>query len=203
MIVVTNKGLVVVDEYLERANAHVVHLGNIMSKFRLHRFNPGNITWAANKNEAQLRLEFALRQVGVVQAENKHLVGIQRVQSWLVTRQMVFTPQVVKTREQMKAYRYADNYGTDGQKKKTEDVFKLYDELPDAIRYALMAFPTLPDPERAAMTDAQQARWDAMPVDAKRDIERVRAYNKQSESRDLKPMDDGYPVGDFFGQSLY
>lgn len=199
MIVVTDKGLVVVDEYLERQNAHMIHLGNIKNKFRLFRFQPSKVRWSANKNEAQLRLEFALQQVGVIPAENKHLVGIQRVQSWLVTRQMVFAPNVVKTREQMKAYRYADNYGIDGQKKKTEDVYKLYDELPDAIRYALMSFPRLPDTERATMTDAQQARWDALDDNSKRDIERVKEYNKTNTSSDLTPVDKGYPVGDFFG----
>lgn len=199
MIVVTEKGLVVVDEYLERQNAHVIHLGNIKNKFRTYRFQPMNIRWSANKNEAQLRLEFNLQGVGVIQAENKHRVGIQRVQSWLVTRQMVFAPNVVKTREQMKAYRYANNYGTDGQKKSEEGVFKLYDELPDCIRYALMSFPSLPDPKRAVMTEAQKSRWDALDERSRMDIERVREYNKQQTSGDLMPSEKGYPVGDFFG----
>lgn len=199
MIVETERGLVVVDEYLERQNAHLIHLANIQGKFRLRRFNPYNVMWVANKNEAQLRLEFGLQHVGVVQAENKHLVGIQRVQSWLVTQQLVFAPNVVKTREQMKAYRYADNYGTDGQKKNTESVFKLYDELPDCIRYALMAFPRLPDPKQAEMTAEQRDRWDNLDERSRTDIIRVREYNKQSTSEDLKPVDDGYPVGDFFG----
>lgn len=199
MIVATEKGLVVVDEYLERHQAHMIHLGNIKNKFRTHRFEPFNIKWSANKNEAQLRLEFALQHVGVIPAENKHLVGIQRVQSWLVTRQLVFAPNVVKTREQMKAYRHANNFGTDGQKKQTENVFKLYDELPDCIRYALMSFPRLPDPERAEMTDAQKSRWDSFDEKTRMDIERVQEYNKRDTSVDLTPLDKNFPVGDFFG----
>lgn len=201
MIVVTERGLVAVDEYLERQAAHTIHHSNIAAKFRLFRFN--NIMWVANKNEAQLRLEFALKHVGVVQAENKHLVGIQRVQSWLVTRQLVFAPTVPKTKEQMKAYRYADNYGTDGQKKKTEDVFKLYDELPDCIRYALMAFPQLPDSKQAEMTDAEKDRWTALDDRSKMEIERMREFNKRETNVDLQPNEASYPIGSFYGGEEY
>jgi phage terminase large subunit len=201
MIVVTDRGLVAVDEYLERGQAHSVHYSNIFAKFRLFRFQPMNIKWSANKNEKQLRLEFAMLHVGVVQAENKHAVGIQRTQSWLVTKQLVFAPTVLKTRSQMQAYRYADNYGLDGQKKKVEDVFKLNDELPDCIRYALMAFPSLPDPVQAKMTDAEADRWNRLSVDSRNDIARVKAFNQQNTDGELKPADENYPVGSFFGNN--
>lgn len=195
LIVVTEKGLVVVAEYLERLQAHSRHHANITGSFGTRRYP--NLHWAANKNEAQLILEFGLLDTGIIRAENKHEVGIQRVQSWLYSKQLFFAPTVPKTKEQFKAYRYAVNLATDGQKKK-EQVFKLNDELPDAVRYALMSFPSLPDAQLAAMSDTEKARWDAMDDRTRMEVERMREFNKRSTNEDLQPMDAGYPVGDFF-----
>lgn len=199
-IVVTEFGLVIVDEYLERMQANSLHHKNITARFNTSYF--ANKVWAANKNEVALRLEFGLAHTGVMKAEAKHDVGIQRVQSWLFAKQLWFAPTVPKTREQFKAYRYAVNLATDGQKKK-EDVFKLHDELPDAVRYALMSFPQLPDNTQVLMSDGEKARWAALDDRSKLDIERMREYNKAQlvEARDLQPVDDGYPIGDFFGSS--
>lgn len=196
--VVTDKGLVQCGEYLERQQAISTHLGPISTRFGLNRFNPSNITWAANRNEANLRLEFGIRGIGVMQAEAKHEVGIQRVQSWLLTKQMWFVASHCPiTIDQMKAYRYADNLTLDGQKKK-EQVFKQKDELPDAKRYAVMAWPELPDPDQPPMSEAQAKRWEAMPDDSKADIERWRAYNKRASEKNLAEDDEFYPIGEFF-----
>jgi len=196
LIVATHRGLVVIDEYLERNQAMVSHLSSICAKFRTDRFQ--QIKWAANKNEAQLRLEFGLKGIGVIPAENKHQVGIQRVQSWLYTKQLWFAAhRCPKTVEQFRSYRYADNYTADGQKR-DEQVFKVNDELPDCVRYAMMAWPELPKASEQGLTDAQQRRWNAMDERTKLDIERVREFNKRDTERDLQPGDEGYPVGDFF-----
>lgn len=197
VIAVTEKGLVVIGEYLERQQAMVTHLTNIQTKFGT-QYLP-NLRWAANKNEAQLRLEFGLRGVGVIQAENKHKVGIQRVQSWLQTKQLFFSYTCPKTIEQMKTYRYADNYTVDGQKRDQEQVFKLNDELPDACRYALMSYPQLPATAAVPMTDTEQARWNALSENSRLDIERIRDYNKRDTKTELEPMDESYPIGDFYG----
>lgn len=199
LIVVTEFGLVIVDEYLERMQANSVHHKNIVAQFHTSQFEQK--VWSANKNEAALRLEFALAGTGVIQAEAKHDVGIQRVQSWLYAKQLWFAPTVPKTRSQFKAYRYAVNLANDGQKKK-ENVFKLNDELPDAVRYALMSFPQLPDNSVSLMSDEEKRRWNALDDRSRFEIERMREYNKSqlTERRDLQPMEEGYPVGDFFGQ---
>ncbi len=198
LAVVTDRGLVIVGEYLERNQAMSQHLAPISQRFGLARFSPDKMTWAANRNEANLRLEFGLKGVMVVPAEAKHEVGIQRVQSWLHTKQMFF----VKSRcpmliEQMKAYRFAKNESLDGQKKK-EQVFKQKDELPDALRYLVMAWPELPDPDKPILTDRQQARYDAMDDATRLDIERVKAYGDKHRDKDLKEDDPNYPTGDFF-----
>lgn len=197
LIVVTEKGLVVVNEYLERMQAAVSHLGALLQRFGCSRF--ANIKWAANKNEAQLRLEFGLRGVGVIPAENKHLVGIQRVQSWLHMKQLFFVASMVpKTIEQMRAYRYAENYLSDGQKREQELVFKKEDELPDALRYGLMAWPELPQVSLVSMTEREQARWSNLDERSRQDVERVREFAKQEKRKDLEPGDTNYPAGEFF-----
>lgn len=199
MDVVTEHGLVQVNEYLERQHAISQHLGPIMQTFGLHRFAPSNITWAANKNEANLRLEWGLKGVMVQPAESKHEVGIQRVNSWLFTEQMFFVAShCPKTLEQLKAYRWAANTAPDGQKKK-EAVFKVKDELPDAKRYGVMAWPELPDPEKPTLTPREEARWNAHSEQARADIERVREYNKRQSGESGFDEEAFGPVGEFFG----
>ncbi len=192
-VIATPRGLVVDLDYLERQRAASTHLDSICHTFGVRIGQP--IKWAANKNEAQLRLEFGLRGVGVMPAENKHKIGIQRVQSWLHSKQLFFTYRAKRAIEQMKAYRYADNYTTDGQKRVEEGVFKIHDELPDAIRYALMAWPQLPkDPATMQGRDisklSERTQWE---------IEKMRSLMKAQERKDLEQSEAGYPFGDFFG----
>lgn len=205
VLVVTEKGLVCIGEYLERKKALTEHIGPIRGKFLSPLFfqqgRPVKTTWAANKNEANLRLEFALKGISVVPAENKHAIGIQRVQAWLLADQLWFWgPGCPRTIEQMQSYRYADNKSADGQKKLNEDVFKVKDELPDAVRYAIMAWPSLPELKEPEMTEVEQQRWDAFDDRTKLEIQRVREYNKRSSEEESMQADHpGYPIGDFFG----
>ena len=96
LIVATERGRVVVGEYLERQKAISQHLAPIQQKFGLAPLL-GHIKWAANRNAANLRLEWGLKGISIVPAENKHEVGIQRVQSWLYARQLYFAYTVPGT----------------------------------------------------------------------------------------------------------
>ena len=202
MAVVTEKGLVIVKEYLQRMQAISQQLPAIAFAFGTSRF--ANLKWAANKNEANLRLEFGLKGIGVIPAENKHEIGIQRVASWLHAGQLYIAYTCPKTLEQMQSYRYADNSSTDGQKKAKEEVFKFKDELPDAVRYLIMAWPVLPNPELPTMTKAQESRWNALDERSRMDIERMREFEKsQKQGEHLELADPMYPLGDFFqGESV-
>lgn len=193
LIVATEFGLVIVDEYLERNKAVSTSLDAIAMKFRCSRFS--NIVWAANKNEANLRLEAGLKGIGVVPAESKQEVGIQRVHSWLLCKKLFYTYRCPKTIEQSQAYRYAENLKPSGEKKTKEEVFKFRDELPDAKRYAIMAWPELPDP---AEPDAASARLRHMGEKDRFDLGRLREYHARDQTIDLEPAESGYPVGDFF-----
>jgi hypothetical protein len=196
LIVVTEHGLVVVNEYLERKKAVSQHLGPIQHKFGMFQLLP-NVKWAANKNEANLRLEWALKGIGVIPAEAKHEIGIQRVQSWLYAKQLFFTYTVPGTIEQMQAYRNAPNLTTDGQKKK-EQVFKQKDEYPDCIRYSLMAWPELPTVEEP-LPEREQNRWNNLDETSREQILQMREYNKREEEKNLDEGSEHYPLGEFFG----
>lgn len=198
-VVITERGLVVVSDYLKRMQAVSQQLKPILTQFQVYPRE--NLQWGGNKNEINLRLEFGLMNVGVAPVENDQQLGIQRVSSWLYSGQLWFAPGTEQTQAQMKAYRYQENHLTDGQKTEKEKVFKLDDELCDALRYALLLHPELPAVELAVMTESQQNRWDAMPDNVKLDVERIRAFNKAAMAggEALHEHDKNYPHGDFWG----
>jgi hypothetical protein len=208
LIVVTDTALIVVGEFLERMKAHSLLHDAVWRNFALHRFQ--DKTFAANKNALQLRLEWAVKGTGIIKAESKQEVGIQRTQSWLVTKRLKIAYTCPRTKEQMVAYRYSDNTKNDGSKKEQEGVFKLKDELPDAIRYALMAWPELPDPDKEPMSDAEAARLSAFDDKTRRELEIMEEMRKKKRGSDLhlEPGEQGFPAGnvyqhgdvsDFFG----
>lgn len=196
MTIVTEHGLVVIRGYLERQKAISQHFSAIQTHFGLAPMPP-HVRWAANKNEANLRLEFGLRGVSVLPAEAKHEVGIQRVQSWLYAKRLFFAYTAKDVFDQMRTYRYAENTQPDGQKKK-EQVWKQKDEFPDCIRYTVMAFPELPEPAVAPLTPREQKRWDALDDMSKFHIEQMREWEKRQEQQNLTPEEQGYPLGGFF-----
>lgn len=189
-MVVTDKGIIVVADYLERQRAFSTHLLAIRGQF-----GPASeILWTANKNEAQLRLEFNAHNILVAAAENDQMAGIQRVLSWLYTKQLKFAYTVPRTIDQMRRYRYAENKMPDGSKKDKEKVFKLEDELPDCVRYGLMTWPSLPVPlEHIIGRDMSKVdprvKWE---------LEKMKQFMGRDKERDLIPADSNYPVGDFY-----
>lgn len=189
--VVTPKAIIAVREYLERQRAFAAHLGAIRNTFPI----TANTLWCANKNEAQLRLEFASQGILVAPAENDQMAGIQRVLSWLYTKQYKIAYTCPRLFEQMKKYRYADNKMQDGSKK-LEKVFKKEDELPDCVRYALMTWPSLP----AALTPIVGRDLSQFDDRTRWEIETMaRKMSKlNGDGTDLEPASKDYPIGNFY-----
>lgn len=203
LLVITNRGIVAVDDYLKRMRAVSAAHDEIHADMGLRRFSER--TYAANKNALNLRLEFGLKGTGVIQAENDQKTGIQRTQSWLLTGQLKFIkgktaerPGADRTIDQMAAYRYADNtVPATGEKKQNEKVFKFKDELPDGVRYALMAWPELPNPDVVEQTEDEAKRLAAFDDKTRRELEIMAELRKQKlgKGTDLQPNEDGYPLG--------
>jgi hypothetical protein len=187
-LVVTERGIVAVAEYLERHRSFIEHAASLKAMAFSHGICP--VRWGINKNDRQPRIELAQHGINCELAQNDIVAGTERVKSWLHMKQLYFIesycPQTVK---QMKSYRWAENYNPkDEQKKVKEKVYKKSDELPDAIRYALMTWPRLPafvapDPKRdiSKLPDEMQAT-----------IQRMRRIEQEP-----KPTTEG-STGDFY-----
>ena len=126
------------------------------------------------------------------------MAGIQRVLSWLYTKQLKIAYPARRTFDQMKQLRFSpSNTGKDGEKNEKEKVFKLKDELPDCVRYGLMTWPSLPKiPDAVLMRDTR-----GMDEKTKWELEKIRTYANRDNERDLEPANDEYPTGNFYGVS--
>ena len=147
-LISTERGFVVVDEYLERERSFIKHASFLKSLggWNGNDWQGAKPRFAINKNDKQASIELAQHGIYCAKAENDQVAGTERVKSWLHTNQLFFAAsRVPKTIKQLQAYRWADNTASDGQARK-EKVFKKNDELPDALRYSLMSWPMLPTP---------------------------------------------------------
>ena len=197
LIVVTPRELVLVGDWLERMKATSAAHDAVFAHFGLGMF--ANKTLAGNKNALNLRLEWGLKGTGVVPAESKREVGLQRLHSWLLSGQFKVAYTAKRTFEQFRAYRYKTQERPGGEKPANEQVFKLKDELVDGSRYAVMAYPTLPEPAAPPIPEAEQRRLAAFDEKTRRELDMLKDLaERRRKGNVLEPADEGYPTGDFF-----
>ena len=148
-MVVTEQGLVIVDEYLERSRAFIDHVSDLKAMR-----GPNPVRWCINKNEKQPMLELHRLGITCQPADNEQLGGTQRVQTWLRQGKLWFVgSRVPHTVSQMMSLRHAEGR-KDEQSRKKLVVYKKDDELPDTIRYSIACMPELADdPEHAKQAD--------------------------------------------------
>lgn len=182
-VVSTEGGLVVVGEYLERHKSFIQHAASL-------RWLAGSPTakWAINKNERQPMIELSQHGINCIPAENDVVAGTERVKSWLHQKQLFFIESLCPiTLEQMKAYRWAEDKANDGSIRQ-EKVYKLDDELPDCLRYIVMAWPTLP---KVDINPFPQRDTSKLPIKMQQDIAAMRRIDgKQAEPASI--------TGDFY-----
>lgn len=199
VLVVTPLGIVAVREYRERLRALAAHLQAL-------RRMVGDLqpTWAAPDNEPEVRIEFAQHGIGVCPVDSSDLTGIQRVQSWLFAQQLFFAPTVPLLIADMQAYRFADNELASGEKRQQERAFHQADELPTALRIALLSWPQLPALPTAETTrNLRQLVADGLMSDRTRaDIERLAEYERADAERETVSLKDrAYPFAEMFDAS--
>jgi hypothetical protein len=177
-IVSTEKGLVVVAEYLDKDKSYLQHANSL----KVLAGN-ANTKWGINKNERQGIRELGQHGIWCQPAENDQVSGIERVKSWLIQNQLWFVEErCPKTIQQMKSYRWAPPKTKDGQLRK-EQVYKLNDELPDCIRYALMTWPMLPT---APPVEEEKPRDISMlPSEMQATIQRMRKIKEDPKPQNL------------------
>lgn len=186
-LISTEAGMVVVGEYLDRDKTFIQHANAI----KMIAGSP-QARYAINRNERQPMIELAQHGIYCQPSENDIVAGTERVKSWLQNQQLWFIEQKCPmTIKQLKAYRWADNKGKDDQKRK-EKVFKLKDELPDCLRYALMTWPMLPVPVNEVNKPRDIAK---LPEKYQQDILMMRKIDKADREASTKVTDIS---GDFW-----
>lgn len=184
-LISSEKGLVVVGEYLERHKTFIQHANALK---RLAWSN--NVRWGINRNERQPIIELSQHGIFPQPAENDIVAGTERVKSWLYKKQLWFVADACPlTIKQMKAYRWADNLTNDDQKREREKVYKKDDELPDCVRYALMTWPDIPtDP----LPEVKPRDLSGFSPEMQASIERIRKIEN------TPPAKEDSVVGDFW-----
>jgi hypothetical protein len=184
LAVMTEQGMVWVGEYLERNQPMSHHVKEIRLMER--GLQP---TYVYDKAAKQIALELAQHGIYAQPCDNSVEGGIRRVESWLVSKRMWFLEsRVPRMIEQMRAYRWANNVGKDGQARNKERVFKVDDEMPDVCRYTVMSWPEMPEPNKIVIgrdpaTVPEQSRW---------------AWDREQRINKWEPASET-GVSDFFG----
>jgi hypothetical protein len=181
-LVASPLGLVAVGEYEARSRPFMLHAQHIQAMRRGMASRVG-----IDRSQAQAQIELAQHGVFTVPAENDVIAGIQRVSAWLLANhkpQGTMLPRgglilprrlVPLLLRRLKSYRWAENERKDGSAKR-EMVYKKFDDLPDALRYALMTWPHLPKihPEGGL----PHRDLSTLPDITQQEIERMRRVDK-------------------------
>jgi len=178
-LVASPRGLVAVGEYAQPGRKFQMHAQSIHAMRKGDREGLIGI----DRSQAQAQIELMEYGLATVAAENDVIAGINRVSAWMLASGrnrindlptgLVLPRSVVPlTIRQLQAYRWADNTNKDGSTKHREMVYKRDDDLPDALRYALMTYPTLPGQDPIAAPKSRDLL--GMPANARMEIERMR-----------------------------
>lgn len=195
-LVASPRGLVVVDEYEQANKPFSVHATAIKA---LRRGLEGRI--AIDRSQAQAQIELAQYDLYAQAAENDVIAGINRVSAWMLASAGRYFPGPVrngvethlpsglvlprsrcpKLISRLEAYRWADQTKHDGSRA-PEKVYKKDDDLPDALRYALMLYPSLPSTDPVLQARARDLT--GMPDDMRLQIERQRRIEQTLKRRE-------------------
>lgn len=177
-LISTEKGMVVVGEYLERDRTWAQHATAIKALA-----GSGNTKYAINRNERQGMIELGQHGIYCQPAENDVVSGTERVKTWLQQEQLWFiADRCPRALKELKAYRWAENTSPKTGEARKEKVFKVNDELPDCLRYALMTWPTLPVPKAA---DTSRRDISQLPAEMRSAIERMRKLDPEPKEEKL------------------
>lgn len=187
VIVSVPDGLIVFGEYEERERPAMIHA------LALKALVGGlQVRWGIDRSQAQMQIELAQHGIFTTQAENDVLAGIERVKSWLLSGRIYFVKSRCKRLiSRLKSYRWADTEKKDGSTGQ-QAPYKRFDDLPDALRYALMLWPHLPEPPRPA----GERDLSKLPDKTRDEIERLRAFEKPDPDSVAAGVGDFYTVSD-------
>jgi hypothetical protein len=175
-LVSTPVGMIVVGEYEERYKPAKLHASSILGMPRVAKPR-----YAIDRSQLQMQIELAQHGLFATPAENDVVAGIERVKSWAIVNRLWFVksrcPKLIK---QSTRYRWKDTTNAKDESKGRQEPIKKDDDLLDALRYALMLWPQLP--EDFVPTEAPKTRSLIM-LDEKtqQEIERMRRHDAQHD----------------------
>lgn len=199
-IVCTHRGLIVIDEYCKRLSAYADHVDELRKWFDGH----DDITVVIDKTAKQAQIELAQHGLYCAAAENDVASGIQRVKSWMKTKRLgIVEGRNGQLIEELRSYRYKNAYDPKdtSEERQREQPFKQKDDLADALRYAVMAWPELPGPSttllgRDPATVPPEAR-EVWAIEQRANV--VREDGETDWETDLAEVDQFSPTGDMWG----
>lgn len=160
-LVASPKGLVAVGEYSKRYTSIAEHAAEVRKLSWGHQ----DVRYGIDRSAIQVQIELSQHGILATQADPSVWAGIQRVQSWMRAGQFAVVealcPNLVN---ELRSYRWKDTTNSKTGEKGLERPFKFDDDLVDALRYAVMTWPYLPDvprPQvgRQAEDVPEEARW--------------------------------------------
>lgn len=194
-LVASPRGLVAVGEYEQRKKPFAIHAAGIQ---QMRRGFDSRI--AIDRSQAQAQIELMQYGLYTQTAENDVVAGINRVSAWMLhsagkfpgptrngiethlPRGLVLPKSLVPTLiKRLQSYRWDESEKADGATKPRELVYKKDDDLCDALRYALMVYPELPQSDPVVST--QRRDLAGMPDDMRLQIERNRRVEEAIQRR--------------------
>lgn len=190
-LLVTPKAIIVIGEYLQRMGSFYEHAIELKRLAEPH-FSTGeaDLRWAMDRTAIQAQIELAQHGIYSFPSQSDVTAGIQRVQSWLRTRQLLFAESACpNTIAQMKSYHWAEDMNRKGERGQ-ERPFKFDEDLCDALRYAIMLWPELPqiimpDTRRSIESVPENCRWAYQRL---RDIDAREREDGTDWNTDLSPI---------------
>jgi hypothetical protein len=184
-------GLVVINEYTRRMTSYADHADSLKLLLAGHQ----NTQWAVDRTATQAMIELSQYGIQASAAENSVLLGIQRVQAWMRTKKLFFIehrcPQLI---DQLTTYHWKDTTSNQGEKRR-EDVFKIDDDLADALRYGVMLWPELPAPPVVS----NERTLESVPEQSRKAWLRERAANNPKNEDEVDWNSGLTPLQDFWG----
>lgn len=200
-LVASPRGLVVVGEYEERNKPYMLHAQSIFAMRRGYQSQIG-----IDRSQAQAQIELAQYGMYTVPAENDVVAGINRVSAWMLASRRkennlpcgLVIPRSIAPRltKRLQSYRWAEPAKKDGSTGHRELVFKKGDDLPDAVRYALMTYPHLPTQDPTYTGRPRDLA--GMPANTRVELERMRRIDAaDSKAHADDKASDTYDGPDF------
>jgi hypothetical protein len=202
VLVGTELGLLVVAEYLARDGAAIKHaqeLHSVLARAHITGFP----TWAIDRSQRQMAIELAQHGIFTSGAENDVVAGIQRVKSWLYSKRLFLVrPRCPKLVQQLFSYRWAENTDSHGAARR-ESVVKVNDDLPDALRYAIMSWPETmyPEPPSGLRTLTQVPDDQRWALERLQRLDHPDLFPEEESDLDLPGLateDGANPLGHFW-----